>query len=406
MNHSASTPKRVLLGVTGGIAAYKTPELVRLLVKAGYEVQVVMSKGALDFVTPLTLETLSGRPVAYQPYEPSKPMLHIDLARWADIILIAPLSASRLAALAHGFADDLLTTICLASKAPLWLAPAMNKNMWEHPAAQANLKTLQAYGARLIGPESGEQACGDVGLGRMSEPEAILAALEEKRSLSASALSGKTILITAGPTQEPIDPVRYLSNHSSGKMGYALAEKAKAMGARVILVTGPVKIPVPEGITTYKVQTAQEMYQEVMEHLDGVDIFIGAAAVADYKIKEISSRKIKKETGASLHLECVQNPDILASVALQPTHPFCVGFAAETDNLEANALKKMQAKGIDMIALNAIDQEGVGFHVDTNALTVFWPDGHQSLPLAPKAVIAEQLLKLVSEKYDEKKNRS
>lgn len=389
--------KRILLAVTGGIAAYKSPEIVRLLKKKGADVRVILSNGARDFVTPLTLETVSGNPVAQEPFEAGSPMLHIDLARWADCILIAPLSANRLAALAHGFADDLLTTTALAYQGDVWVAPAMNQQMWLHPATVANMSLLQGRGVQVLGPDWGEQACKEVGPGRMVEPETIVESLMTNLGCS-NLLAGKTLMITAGPTREPLDPVRFLSNHSSGKMGFALAEQAKAMGARVRLVMGPVHRTPPSGIDVFSVETAQQMYEQVFEHLDGVDIFIGAAAVADYRFSEVGNVKIKKNPKEPLHFECLPNPDILATVAAQPNRPFCVGFAAETCELEKNALKKLNQKNLDMIALNAVGEPGVGFHSDTNALTVYWHGGSQSFELASKSVIAQQLLTLISER--------
>ncbi len=401
MFNSPLTGKHVLLGITGGIAAYKTPDLVRLLKKSGAEVKVILSQGAHDFVTPLSLETVSENPVYQSCAMPGHPMLHIDLARWADIYLIAPLSANKLAALVHGFADDLLTTTYLATTAPVWVAPAMNKQMWEHAATVSNIKIMSER-AKLLGPEQGIQACQDVGFGRMMEPVDMVQALEQ--SFCAGVFQNKTIMITAGPTREPIDPVRFLSNRSSGKMGYQLAAKAAAMGAKVILVSGPVSLEQPRGVGVVLVQTALEMYEAVIENLQGVDIFIGTAAVADYRLKDPKASKIKKQKEQPLELSCIQNPDILSTVACQSDRPFCVGFAAETDHGEHYAKAKLRDKGIDMIALNVVDRPGVGFEGDTNALTVYWADQKKHLPLASKASIAEDLLKQIYENYHEKEN--
>lgn len=389
--------KRILLAVTGGIAAYKSPEIVRLLVKSGADVKVILSKGALDFVAPLALEAVSGNKVEIQSFEPGLPMKHIDLARWADSLLIAPLSANRLAALAYGMADDLLTTTALAFEGPVWVAPAMNQQMWLHPATQANVELLSQRGTRIIGPDWGEQACKEVGPGRMVEPEAIVEALLSSPKLI---LEGKTVMVTAGPTREPMDPVRFLSNHSSGKMGFALALQARAMGARVKLITGPVHLRHPTDIEVYPVETAQDMYEQVFEHLQGVDIFIGAAAVADYRFSDMETNKIKKQHHGTIKVEFKPNPDILATVAEQPNRPFCVGFAAETCDFEENAQKKLKNKKLDMIALNAVDQPGVGFHADTNALAVYWPQGSAQISLASKTSVAQQLLTLISERMN------
>lgn len=404
MFNSSLKGQKILLGVTGGIAAYKTPELVRLLKKAGAEVRVILSRGAVDFVTPLSLETVSGHPVCMGCHEADSPMRHIELARWADTFLIAPLSANRLAALAHGFADDLLSTAYLATTAEVWVAPAMNKQMWEHPAVCANMDVIRAR-AKVIGPDAGEQACLEVGMGRMTEPQDIVACLAQAKPNKAL-FAGKTIMITAGPTREPIDPVRFLSNRSSGKMGYHLAEQAAKLGANVVLVSGPVQLQPPTGVKLHKVMTAQDMFEAVTENLKGVDIFIGCAAVADYRLKDPQTQKIKKQDSSPLQLECVQNPDILSTVAAQPNRPFCVGFAAETNNGEQYALEKLNKKGIDMIALNNVDRLQTGFEHDTNALSVYWNAQHKDFPLASKADIAKQLLELTKEICDEKENRT
>lgn len=400
MFYSSLEGKNVLLGVTGGIAAYKTPELVRLLKKTGAQVKVIMSKGAAEFVTATTLETVSANQVYSSCAEPGNPMLHIELARWADYYLIAPLTANRLAGLAHGFADDLLTTVFLATQAQVWVAPAMNKQMWEHPYTQQNLNKLSQL-AKVIGPDAGEQACLEVGYGRMTEPQAIVSEL--MAATKDPVLAGKTVMITAGPTQEPIDPVRYVTNRSSGKMGYHLAKTAAALGARVMLVSGPVSLPRPAGVKVIPVKTAKDMYEAVTENLDGVDIFIGAAAVADFRPKYLSE-KIKKQPSQTFNVEWIENPDILATVAAQPNRPFCVGFAAETHQGEQFAKQKLTAKALDMIALNAVDRPGVGFEVDTNALDVYGDGYSYHLPLNSKEQIAQDLLQLISKHYHEKEN--
>ncbi len=387
----------IVLAVTGGIAAYKTPELVRLLVKSGHEVKVILSKGAQDFVTPMTLETVSLNPVYSEVASAGNALIHIDLARWADLLVVAPLTANRMAAMAHGFADDLLTTMWLAYEGPTLVAPAMNKQMWEHPCTQENLEKLKGLGVDTIGPGDGSQACQEVGPGRMSEPQDIANAIE---SLSKPKdLEGLSILVSAGPTVEPVDPVRYLSNRSSGKMGYAIAQAAKARGAIVTLVTGPCHIDTPSGVQVVRVTSAKEMFEAVTERMDWMDIYIGAAAVADYRVAKVSEQKIKK--GDPLNLEMVQNPDILKTVAQGSNRPFCVGFAAETEHGDAYAKDKLVQKGCDMIALNAINQPGCGFDTSTNQLSIYWPKGEHHLAMAPKTTIAHQLLTVMKERWNE-----
>lgn len=400
-------PSRVLLGVTGGIAAYKTPELVRSLKKEGAEVRVVLSKHAAAFVTPLTLQAVSGYPVWSDLFdaESKAAMDHIELARWPDLILIAPASANRIAALRMGLADDLLSTLCLASEAAIALAPAMNSKMWSHSATQDNLQTLISRGVKVLGPAWGEQACGEVGLGRMLEPEAILEALREQclvsRPETSSSLAGLNILITAGPTREPIDPVRFLSNRSSGKMGFALAEAAAKQGARVKLVAGPVQLKTPASVERIDVETADEMLDAVLAFQNkGCDIFISCAAVSDYAPAYRESQKIKKQNQADWDLTLKQTPDILAIVSKQEKNrPFCVGFAAETEQGLKFAEEKRIRKQLDMIALNLVSEPGIGFDAETNALTVLWEKGECMLPLAPKVTIASQLLDLVRQQY-------
>jgi phosphopantothenoylcysteine decarboxylase/phosphopantothenate--cysteine ligase len=395
---TVSVIQRILLGVTGSIAAYKAALLTRLLVSQGFEVRVVMSGGAEAFITPLSLQALSGHPVATDLLDAGQEsaMGHIELARWADLILIAPATANTLARLAAGLADDLLAAICLASRAPLWLAPAMNSAMWQHPATQANLALLQQRGARLLPPGSGELACGEQGAGRMREPAQILQQLlaAQMVSVQPTPLKGKRALVTAGPTQEPLDPVRYLGNRSSGKMGYSLAEALRDAGAEVCLISGPVALACPAGVERISVEQALQMHQAVMERVQagGVDLFIACAAVADYRPLQVAAEKIKKSTNG-LRLELAPNPDILAEVAALPTglRPFCVGFAAETQNLEAQAEAKRQAKKVDLLAANQVGPS-LGFGQEDNQLLLLWADGRLQLPLLPKRQLAQRLV--------------
>jgi len=397
--------KQWLLGITGGIAAYKTPELVRLLKKRGLDVRVVLSQGAKAFVTPLTLQAVSANPVCSELLDADfeAAMGHIELARWADGILIAPLSANRLASLAHGFADDLLTTLCLATTAPIFVAPAMNRQMWEHPATQANLAIVKARGITILGPDWGEQACGEVGFGRMLEPATIVEQLFSSSSPIASSpiLQGLRLLITAGPTREAIDPVRYISNRSSGKMGLALAMAAKELGAQVTLVHGPIHQTLPS-MKTIAVTSANEMLAAVEQHIEDADIFISAAAVADFRAKEQSPHKIKKGTDESWQVTLVKNPDILARVAARKNRPFCVGFAAETEFPEENAKQKLTHKKIDLIAVNDVSREDIGFDTDDNALTVISHNTTHQIAKASKYHVAIKLLEIISEYYHAK----
>jgi phosphopantothenoylcysteine decarboxylase/phosphopantothenate--cysteine ligase len=390
--------KRVIVGVTGGIAAYKSAELVRRLKEAGAEIRVVMTAAATRFITPLTLQALSGQPVHRHLLDAAteNAMGHIELARWADVVVVAPASANSMAKLARGLADDLLSTLCLATDAPVVVAPAMNHVMWSHPATQANRRLLEERGVRLLGPAKGDQACGESGPGRMVEPMEIVAALVGM--FAGGALEGKKLLITAGPTREAIDPVRFLSNRSSGKMGYALAEAAAAAGAEVILVSGPVDLPCPSRVKRIMVESAAEMHAAVMELLSDRDILIAAAAVADYAPSLPAKRKIKKgEATFELHLE--RTSDIVADVAGLPRRPFVVGFAAETEELESNARSKLETKGLDMVAANQVGDSDRGFESDNNALTVFWRGGGAELPLASKSRVARQLIELIAERY-------
>lgn len=392
----------ILLGITGGIAAYKTPDLVRKLKAKGANVRVVLTDSAKSFVSSLSLQAVSGLPVSDDLLDPAAEaaMGHIELARWADVLLIAPATANTIAKMAHGLADDLLTTLCLATTAPIYLAPAMNQQMWKAPATQDNLNTLESRDVVFIGPDQGDQACGDVGPGRMMEPLDIADYLEERHTQNQKEpiFKGKKIVITAGPTREHIDPVRYMSNHSSGKMGFALADAAIKMGADVTLVSGPVNIPSPEGINLHKITTAEEMLNSVMADISDCDIFIGCAAVADYRPKQAVDHKIKK-SNKELTLTFVRNPDILASVAALEEAPFTVGFAAETQNVAQYAKDKLARKKLDMIAANDVSQKDIGFNSEENALTVFWQDGEKSLPKADKRQIAFNLLEAVAERY-------
>lgn len=396
------TRKRVLLGIGGGIAAYKAAELARLMIKQGAEVRVVMTPSAQAFITPLTLQALTGQRVhaALMDPEAELAMGHIELARWADQVVIAPATADLLARLAHGLANDLLTTLCLATEAPLWLAPAMNHVMWSAPATRANHALLETRGCRFLGPVSGDQACGERGLGRMLEPAAIVEAL--LAAGSPARWKGLRFLITAGPTREPLDPVRYLSNRSSGRMGFALAAAAAEEGADVVLVSGPVSLSTPAAVRRLDVTEARQMLKAVMDEIANCDIFIAAAAVADYRPQKRSLQKIKKHQ-AHLTLELERNPDILARVAGLPDPPFSVGFAAETEDLERHALDKLQRKGLDLVAANRVDIEGQGFDSERNALVVFWSGGRRHLGLDSKDRIARNLLELTVERYREKR---
>jgi len=396
---------RWIVGISGGIAAYKTAELVRLLKKNGDDVRVVLSQGAESFVTPMTLQAVSGHPV-YQALFDSEfeaAMGHIELARWATGIVIAPITANRMAALAHGLADDLLTTLCLASKAPLWIAPAMNQHMWHHSATQANRAILKARGVNILEPAAGEQACGDVGIGRMQEPQDIFEQLcKPKQALSF--LANKRIVITAGPTQEPIDAVRFISNRSSGKMGFALATAAAHLGAQVTLISGPVALDAPKDVHVIKVVTAEQMKQAVFSCLSQCDIFISAAAVADFKVDSPSQQKLKKtQTNFFEQLKWVPNPDILTEVSTHSKRPYCVGFAAETTQGAEYAKQKLVSKNLDLIALNNVFNPDIGFDSDNNALTVFNRFEQIEIAKAPKYQIAEQLLQIISQNYEKNK---
>jgi phosphopantothenoylcysteine decarboxylase / phosphopantothenate---cysteine ligase len=397
----ARTPagRRVLVGITGGIAAYKAAELVRLLRGAGHDVQVVMTDAATRFITPLTLQALSGKPVRAGLWDEAAEaaMGHIELARWAEIVVVAPASADFLARLAAGRADDLLATLCLATAAPVLLAPAMNQQMWLNPATQHNVAVLRSRGLRLVGPADGEQACGEVGPGRMAEPADIVAALQARPAAASGSLRGRHVLLTAGPTREAVDPVRFISNRSSGKMGFALAAALTAAGARVTLVSGPVCLATPPGVDRHDVESADEMYRKVHALIADVDIYIGAAAVADYRPTQCADRKIKK-TSDCLDITLTRAPDILSSVAALAQRPFVVGFAAETNDVERNARDKLERKKLDMIAANDVS-EGRAFDRDDNALVVLWADGKRQLNQQRKSELADELVAVIAERY-------
>ena len=404
---SVFSDKHIIVGVSGGIAAYKAAELVRLFIKQGAQVQVVMTDAAQEFVSALTFQALSGREVRNNLFdlEAEAGMGHIELARWADLIVVAPASANTMAKIARGMADNLLTTLCLASQAPIVVAPAMNQQMWHQHATQENLHSLMENPAiSICGPASGEQACGDIGLGRMVEPEAIfdtcLTIMESRQQ--EMFLEGQQVLITAGPTVEDIDPVRYISNRSSGKMGYAIAQAAIDAGARVTLVSGPVELTAPRGAEVHQVRSALQMHDVVLEQVKKADIFIATAAVADYRPVQKVEQKIKKDNN-QLTIELIKNPDILADVAALPDKPFTIGFAAETNELEHYAIDKLQRKNLDLIAANQVG-ESQGFEQDNNALYLFWrsrdqePDNVENkvLPLASKKQLARQLIEQIA----------
>ncbi|MDC8831827.1 bifunctional phosphopantothenoylcysteine decarboxylase/phosphopantothenate--cysteine ligase CoaBC [Alteromonas gilva] len=394
--------KKIVLGICGGIAAYKTPDLVRKLVAAGAQVRVVLNASASHFVSELSLQAVSGFPVSTDLLDPSAEaaMGHIELAKWADILLIAPATANTMAKLAHGIADDLLTTIYLATTADIFIAPAMNQQMWKARPTQHNARLLQEYDIQLLGPAEGEQACGDTGPGRMLEPQELVEYLSRLHA-PAQPLQGKHVLITAGPTRESLDPVRFISNHSSGKMGFAIAQQARAMGAQVSLVAGPVALATPPGVNRINVETAEQMLEAVMSITPECDIFIATAAVADYRAADVAENKIKKNAD-ELTLTFTKNPDILKAVANLPSPPFCVGFAAESQNVEAYAKRKLTEKKLDMIAANDITLAGLGFNSDANALQLFWPEGSRNLSPQPKTDLAIELLNVVIERYQHK----
>lgn len=389
--------KRILLGVTGGIAAYKAADLCRRLREAGAEVQVVMSRGAAEFITPLALQAVSGRRVRSELFdvEAEAGMGHIELARWADAVVVAPASANFIGRYTHGMADDLLATVCLATQAPLLLAPAMNRVMWDNPATQANVTVLKERGVTIAGPGSGSQACGEEGAGRMLEPLELIDHVIQ--IFKSDRLAGLHVVVTAGPTREAIDPVRYLSNRSSGRMGFAVARAASEAGARVTLVSGPVDLATPAGVERIDITTAADMEAAVKNIVDDADIFIGAAAVADYRSAQPALQKMKKTTdGLILSLE--KTPDILAGITAQRPKLFTVGFAAETDNLEDYARAKLVHKKLDMVAANQVG-DGLGFDADDNALSVYWNDGVRELARTTKEALARELISLIADRY-------
>ncbi|MEO7050288.1 MAG: bifunctional phosphopantothenoylcysteine decarboxylase/phosphopantothenate--cysteine ligase CoaBC [Rhodanobacter sp.] len=391
---------RILLGVSGGIAAYKSCELVRRLREQGAEVRVVMTESATHFVGPTTFQALSGQSVRVSLWDAQAEaaMGHIELARWAERILIAPASADLLARLAHGCGNDLLTTLCLASAAPLYLAPAMNQQMWAHPAVQANVDLLRQRGAHVLGPAAGEQACGDVGSGRMLEALQLRDAMRDSFAHGNGALAGLKVVVSAGPTHEDIDPVRFIGNRSSGRMGFATAEAAARAGAAVTLVAGPVSLTTPAGVARVDVRSAVQMHAAVLEAARQADIYIGAAAVGDYRPAAVSALKLKRHAGTPLSLQLVENADILASLSAQTAHPFLVGFAAETHDVASYAQGKLRDKGLDMIAANQVGGE-LGFESVDNALTLYWTGGELALPRAPKGELAGQLIAQVAARY-------
>jgi phosphopantothenoylcysteine decarboxylase / phosphopantothenate---cysteine ligase len=402
-DNSGMRDKHVLLGVTGGIAAYKSADLVRRLAERGAQVQVVMTGAAREFIGATTFQALSGRAVRDSLWDAAAEaaMGHIELARWADIVLVAPASADFMAQLAGGHASDLLSTLCLATAAPVVLAPAMNQQMWANAATQANAATLAQRGVRLLGPAFGEQACGELGPGRMLEPTQIADQIQPLLT-STGSFSGKRVLVTAGPTREAIDPVRFVSNRSSGKMGFAVAQAMAAAGAEVVLVSGPVSLVPPPGVRCISVESAAQMLDAVQRELPGTHVLVATAAVADYRPLSVAERKIKKKT-EQLSLELTRTTDILATVAARPERPFVVGFAAETDEVEQHALEKLQRKNLDMIAANEVGSSKA-FDCEDNALLVLWRGGGRAeLKRAPKLELATTLVALIAARYDASK---
>lgn len=391
--------KKILLGISGGIAAYKCAELTRRLVERGAEVQIMMTKAAKEFITPLTMQAVSGRPVSDSLLDPAAEasMGHIELAKWADLVLLAPATADLIARITAGMGNDLVSTAVLASESPIAVAPAMNQQMYANIATQENLTTLKRRGIHIWGPAAGEQACGDIGMGRMLEPMELVKRCEAH--FQPKLLQGKKLLITAGPTREAIDPVRFISNHSSGKMGYALAEAAQQLGAEVTIVSGPVSLAIPNETTCLQVDSAQNMYDEVMQRATESDIFIACAAVADYRPLAVAEQKMKKtDASDSISITMIKNPDIVASVAqLSDQRPFTVGFAAETQHVEKYARSKLEKKNLDLICANDVSVQGQGFNSSNNALNLYWPDGEACLPLNSKAKLAHEVLTKIAQ---------
>lgn len=386
--------KQIILGITGGIAAYKSAELCRLLIKAGADVRVVMTQAATEFITPLTLQALSGKRVSVEllDEDAEAAMGHIELARWADLVLIAPASANFIARLSHGEASDLLSTLCLATTAPIAIAPAMNQAMWSNANTQTNLNQLSKKQISIFGPDSGEQACGDVGMGRMLEAEDLTKLAADL--FQQGELAGLSVTLTAGPTREAIDPVRYISNHSSGKMGYALAQAAMEAGAKVTLISGPVNIEKPDQVTLVKVESAEQMLAACLQAPS--NIFISVAAVADYRPSSVVEQKIKK-SDQEMTLTLVKNPDILDTISKQENRPFCVGFAAETENLESNAKIKLKSKKLDLIFANHATNT---FNSNESTATAYWNEGEQILPSTHKSQLARSMIKLISKRLN------
>ncbi|SUP87053.1 bifunctional phosphopantothenoylcysteine decarboxylase/phosphopantothenate--cysteine ligase CoaBC [Yersinia wautersii] len=395
--------KHIVLGISGGIAAYKSPELVRRLRDKGADVRVVMTHAAKAFIAPLTLQAVSGYPVSDDLLDPAAEaaMGHIELGKWADLVIIAPATADLLARMAAGMANDLLTTVCLATAAPVAAVPAMNQQMYRAPATQENLQTLSKWGVLLWGPDSGSQACGDIGPGRMLDPQEIVA-LAHNHFSAKQDLQHLSVMITAGPTREPLDPVRFISNQSSGKMGFAISQALAARGANVTLIAGPVNLSTPEGVKRIDVMTALEMQQAVQKTAQQQNIFISCAAVADYRAEHVSDEKIKKQ-GDEITLKLVKNPDIVAGVAsMAKNRPFVVGFAAETQNVEEYARQKLARKNLDLICANDVSLAEHGFNSDTNALHLFWSTGEKHLPLSDKYLLSQRLIDEIVSRYDEK----
>ncbi len=391
--------KKILLGISGGIAAYKCAELTRRLIERGAQVQVVMTQAAQEFITPLTMQAVSGNPVATSLLNPAAEasMSHIQLAKWADLCLLAPATGDLIARIAAGMGNDLLTTLVLATEAPVAVSPAMNQQMYSNIATQENIATLQRRGMHIWGPAAGEQACGDVGPGRMLEPMDLVHLCEQY--FQPKILAGKRVLISAGPTREAIDPVRYISNYSSGKMGFAIAAAAASLGAEVTLVSGPVNLQTPALVKRINVISAQEMHQAIMTQAPKQDIFISCAAVADYRPSSVAPQKLKKTVAnAEMNIHMVKNPDIVASVAaLTESRPFTVGFAAETNDVEHHARIKLEKKNLDLLCANDVSLQGQGFNSDNNALTLYWPKGQKTLPLNSKESLGFQILEQISE---------
>ncbi|MDX1555616.1 MAG: bifunctional phosphopantothenoylcysteine decarboxylase/phosphopantothenate--cysteine ligase CoaBC [Xanthomonadales bacterium] len=392
--------KHILLGITGGIAAYKSADLVRRLREQGADVRVVMTRSACEFITPLTLQALSGHRVSTDLLDEAAEaaMGHIELARWADLVLVAPCSANFMARYCHGLADDLLATLCLATTEPVILAPALNQQMWQATATQANVELLKSRGVPLLGPGVGDQACGETGPGRMLEPDEIVAAINQ--CFQTGLLTGQQVLVTAGPTREYIDPVRYLSNRSSGRMGYAIARAASEAGASVTLISGPTALEPPEAVSLVSVETAGEMHRAVMERVGQAGVFISAAAVADYACPEVAKEKIKKDV-SEFSLTLNKTADILSEVAALARPPFTVGFAAETSAVEDNARSKLMNKRLDLIAANRVG-DGLGFDTEDNALQLYWEGGSLDLGQASKDKLARQLIQVIAQRYEEK----